>query len=54
MALRHVRQLKLANESRENCATLLNRVEEVLDVIASAESTKKVILGVKIIFYISF
>ncbi|PQQ12074.1 charged multivesicular body protein 7 isoform X1 [Prunus yedoensis var. nudiflora] len=48
VALRHVRQLKLANESRENCAMLLNRVEEVLDVIASAESTKKVSEAIQI------
>ena len=43
MALRHARELKLANESREKCASFLNRVEEVLSVIANAESTKKVI-----------
>ena len=43
VALRHARELKLANESREKCATFLNRVEEVLSVIANAESTKKVI-----------
>ena len=42
VALRHMRALKLANESREKCCTLLNRVEEVLNVIANAESTKKV------------
>lgn len=42
IALRHVKALKLANESREKCATFLNRVEEVLDVITNAESTKKV------------
>lgn len=43
MALRHARELKLANESREKCASFLNRVEEVLSVIVNAESTKKVI-----------
>ncbi|XP_048333796.2 uncharacterized protein LOC125423484 [Ziziphus jujuba] len=42
IALRHARALKLATDSREKCATLLNRVEEVLHVIANAESTKKV------------
>ncbi|KAM2685611.1 hypothetical protein FF1_047301 [Malus domestica] len=47
-ALRHARELKLANESREKCAALLNRVEEVLDVIASAESTKKVSEAIQI------
>lgn len=42
-ALRHMRAFKLANENREKCESLLNRVEEVLNVIANAESTKKVI-----------
>lgn len=41
-ALSHARELKLANEAREKCTSLLNRVEEVLSVIANAESTKKV------------
>lgn len=41
-ALRHARELKLATEAREKCISLLNRVEEVLSVIANAESTKKV------------
>jgi charged multivesicular body protein 7 len=34
--------MKLALESRERCTSLLNRVEEVLNVIANAESTQKV------------
>ncbi|XP_062178199.1 uncharacterized protein LOC133883036 [Alnus glutinosa] len=41
-ALRHARELKLATEAREKCISLLSRVEEVLSVIANAESTKKV------------
>ena len=47
VALRHAKALKLASESREKCVSFLNRVEEVLSVIANAESTKKVILSVK-------
>uniref|UniRef100_A0A2P2IHC0 Charged multivesicular body protein 7 n=2 Tax=Rhizophora mucronata TaxID=61149 RepID=A0A2P2IHC0_RHIMU len=47
-ALRHARLLKLASESREKCTSLLNRVEEVLNVIANAESTKKVSEAIKI------
>lgn len=50
IALRHARALKLATDSREKCATLLNRVEEVLHVIANAESTKKVPASLNIIF----
>ncbi|KAK7259094.1 hypothetical protein RIF29_24690 [Crotalaria pallida] len=42
LALRYARELKLFNQSREKCSSLLNRVEEVLGVIADAESTKKV------------
>ncbi|XP_028791392.1 charged multivesicular body protein 7 [Neltuma alba] len=42
LALRYARELKLATQSREKCSSLLNRVEEVLRVIADAESTKKV------------
>lgn len=37
--------MKLGNESREKYTSLLNRVEEVLNVIADAESTKKVYLN---------
>ncbi|KAF6167238.1 hypothetical protein GIB67_029876 [Kingdonia uniflora] len=48
IAVRYARQLKLASESREKCTTLLNRVEEVLSVIANAESTKKVSEAIQI------
>ncbi|KAF9591198.1 hypothetical protein IFM89_002853 [Coptis chinensis] len=48
VALRHVRQLKLSSESRERCTSLLNRVEEVLNVIVNAESTKKVSEAIQI------
>uniref|UniRef100_A0A803NQ34 Charged multivesicular body protein 7 n=1 Tax=Cannabis sativa TaxID=3483 RepID=A0A803NQ34_CANSA len=48
VALRHMRALKLANDSREKCTTLLNRVEEVLTVIGNAESTKKVTEAIQI------
>ncbi|PIA60623.1 hypothetical protein AQUCO_00300257v1 [Aquilegia coerulea] len=48
VALRHARQMKLTSESREKCATLLNRVEEVLGVITNAESTKKVSEAIQI------
>lgn len=42
VALRHMRAFKLAAESRDKCTSLLNRVEEVLHLIANAESTSKV------------
>ncbi|ESW35248.1 hypothetical protein PHAVU_001G218900 [Phaseolus vulgaris] len=42
LALSYAREMKLVTQSREKCSSLLNRVEEVLDVIADAESTKKV------------
>ncbi|CAN1199898.1 Charged multivesicular body protein 7 [Linum perenne] len=42
VALRHARDTKLASVNGEKCVSLLNRVEEVIDVIANAESTKKV------------
>ncbi|KAJ8748658.1 hypothetical protein K2173_008103 [Erythroxylum novogranatense] len=48
MALRHARQLKLASESREKCTSLLNRVEEVVNAIANAESTKMVSEAIQI------
>ncbi|KAK2649852.1 hypothetical protein Ddye_017341 [Dipteronia dyeriana] len=48
VALRHARQLKMATESREKYTSLLNRVEEVLNVIANAESTKKVSEAIQI------
>ncbi|KAE8723238.1 hypothetical protein F3Y22_tig00012523pilonHSYRG00057 [Hibiscus syriacus] len=44
LALRHAREMKLGTENREKCNSLLNRVEEVLSVIANAESTKKLCL----------
>jgi charged multivesicular body protein 7 len=42
LALRYARELKLVNQSREKCSSLLNRVEEVYGVIVDAESTKTV------------
>ncbi|KAJ6338427.1 hypothetical protein OIU76_007987 [Salix suchowensis] len=48
VALRHAREMKLASESRERCTSLLNRVEEVLHVIANAESTQKVTEAIRI------
>ncbi|KAL5539853.1 hypothetical protein UlMin_045474 [Ulmus minor] len=48
VALRHMRAFKVANASREKCATLFNRVDEILDVIANAESTKKVSEAIQI------
>ncbi|KAF5462313.1 hypothetical protein F2P56_018334 [Juglans regia] len=48
VALRHARELKLATQSREKCTSLLNRVEEVLNVIVNAESTKKVSEAIQI------
>ncbi|XP_059659279.1 uncharacterized protein LOC132306083 isoform X1 [Cornus florida] len=48
VALRRAREMKLASESRENCVALLNRVEEVLRVIADAESSKKVSEAIQI------
>lgn len=47
VALRHAKALKLASDSREKFISFLNRVEEVLSLIADAESTKKVILAIK-------
>ncbi|KAG8389635.1 hypothetical protein BUALT_Bualt02G0249500 [Buddleja alternifolia] len=41
-ALRYAKELKLASLSRERCTALLDRVEKVLQVIADAESSKKV------------
>ncbi|KAH7856710.1 hypothetical protein Vadar_004539 [Vaccinium darrowii] len=48
VALKHAREIKLASESREKCTSLLNRVEEVLRVIADAESSKKVSEAIQI------
>ncbi|KAL2345545.1 hypothetical protein Fmac_006830 [Flemingia macrophylla] len=42
LALNYVREMKLVTNSREKCSSLLSRVEEVLGIIADAESTKKV------------
>ncbi|ONK63027.1 uncharacterized protein A4U43_C07F10640 [Asparagus officinalis] len=47
-AYRHIRQSKLFSESRDKCTSLLERVEEVLRIIADAESTKKVSEAIKI------
>ncbi|KAG8045264.1 hypothetical protein GUJ93_ZPchr0008g12300 [Zizania palustris] len=46
-AYRYVRQSKLFSESRKRCTPLLERVEEVISLIASAESTKKVNEAIK-------
>ncbi|PIN20113.1 hypothetical protein CDL12_07210 [Handroanthus impetiginosus] len=46
-ALRHAKDLKLASQSRERYTALLDRVEEVLQVIADAESSKKVSEAIK-------
>ncbi|XVF72856.1 hypothetical protein PTKIN_Ptkin12aG0154300 [Pterospermum kingtungense] len=48
LALRHARDMKLGTENREKCTSFLNRVEEVLSVIANAESTKKVTEAIQI------
>ncbi|XVE73555.1 hypothetical protein DITRI_Ditri11bG0128000 [Diplodiscus trichospermus] len=48
LALRHAREMKLGAENREKCTSLLNRVEEVLNVIANAESTKRVTEAIQI------
>lgn len=48
VALKHARELKLAFQSREKCTVLLNRVEEVLRVIADVESTRKVSEAMKV------
>ncbi|KAK7284504.1 hypothetical protein RJT34_19250 [Clitoria ternatea] len=42
LALKYAREMKLVTQSREKCSSLLNRVEEVVGIIADAESTKKV------------
>jgi len=41
-AYRYVRQSKLFSQSRSRCTQLLERIEEVISLIASAESNKKV------------
>ncbi|KAJ6853769.1 charged multivesicular body protein 7 [Iris pallida] len=48
VAYRHIRQSKLFSESRVKCTTLLERVEEVLRIIADAESTKNVSEAIQI------
>ncbi|CAN8253949.1 unnamed protein product [Cochlearia groenlandica] len=47
VALRHVREVKLATGSRERCTSLLNRVDEVLKTITDSESTKMVSEAIK-------
>lgn len=47
-AFKYIRQSKLFAESRDKCTLLLERVEEVLRVIADAESTKKVSEAIQI------
>uniref|UniRef100_A0A7N0TUF0 Charged multivesicular body protein 7 n=1 Tax=Kalanchoe fedtschenkoi TaxID=63787 RepID=A0A7N0TUF0_KALFE len=47
-SVKHVREMKMASQSREKCILLLNRVEEVLSVIVNAESTKKVSEAIQI------
>ncbi|KAJ1283398.1 hypothetical protein BS78_03G125500 [Paspalum vaginatum] len=47
-AYRYVRQSKLFSKSRSKCMQLLERVEEVISLIASAESTKKVYEAIQI------
>nr|GMD68840.1 charged multivesicular body protein 7 isoform X1 [Ipomoea batatas] len=47
-ALRHAREMKLASQSREKCTLLLNRVEEVLRIIADAESSKQVSEAIRV------
>lgn len=45
VALRNAKELKLISGNREKWTSLLNRVDEVLSVIADAETTKKVNFG---------
>ncbi|CAO2207929.1 unnamed protein product [Urochloa humidicola] len=47
-AYRYVRQSKVFSQSRSRCTQLLERVEEVISLIASAESTKKVYAAIQI------
>ncbi|CAL4950357.1 unnamed protein product [Urochloa decumbens] len=47
-AYRYVRQSKVFSQSRSRCTQLLERVEEVISLIASAESTKKVYEAIQI------
>ncbi|CAM0881021.1 unnamed protein product [Alopecurus aequalis] len=48
VASRYVRQSKLFSESRNRCMPLLERVEEVIGLIANAESTKQVYEAIQI------
>lgn len=48
VALKCAREMKLASLSREKCTALLNRVEEVLAVIADAEASKEVAEAIRI------
>lgn len=41
-ALRYVRSMKLLQLSREKCAGSMDKIENVLSLIADAETTKKV------------
>ncbi|EES00603.1 hypothetical protein BDA96_03G142900 [Sorghum bicolor] len=47
-AYRYVRQSKLFSQSRSRCTQLLERIEEVISLIASAESNKKVYEAIQI------
>ncbi|KAL2482398.1 SNF7 family protein [Forsythia ovata] len=47
-ALRYAKELKLTSQSRDKCTNLLDRVEEVLGVIADAESSNKVSEAIQI------
>ncbi|KAJ7977758.1 Charged multivesicular body protein 7 [Quillaja saponaria] len=48
VALRYAREMKVGAENREKCSSLLNKVEEVLGIIANAESTKQVSEAIQI------
>lgn len=47
VALRHLREMRSASQSRERCTLLLNRVVEVIHVITDAESSRKVVEAIK-------
>ncbi|XP_002989143.2 charged multivesicular body protein 7 [Selaginella moellendorffii] len=42
VALRHLRSMKVLASSRDKCADLMARIQEILDAISDAEATKKV------------
>ncbi|KAM0954617.1 putative Snf7 family protein [Dioscorea sansibarensis] len=48
VAYRYIRQVKLFSDSRAKCISFLERVEEVLSLIANAESAKKVSEAIQI------